>query len=197
MKFLTKTDIVEGLYKNEMGKADTWEQRGACQLEFLVSRGLKKDTKFLDAGCGPLRAGIHFIRYLNPGCYTGFDHNESCIAASHYIVDQNNLRYKEPILQIIRNYDWVGLGCFDMALSFSSLTHKPSELRNMFFMKVHQVLAPGGKLYISHGWSILDDLILKSCQLKISERIDYHEAFTKGWPSKNVMNLFPIIEFQR
>jgi SAM-dependent methyltransferase len=50
-----------------------WEEMGRLQFEFLVSRGLQPDQVFLDIGCGSLRGGVHFIRYLQPGNYLGIE----------------------------------------------------------------------------------------------------------------------------
>jgi len=40
---------------------------GILQYEFLLHAGLKCEDKLLDIGCGSLRAGNYFIRYLNDG----------------------------------------------------------------------------------------------------------------------------------
>lgn len=50
-----------------------WQQMGQLQFDFLVRQGLKPEHRLLDIGCGTLRGGRHFIRYLNPGNYTGMD----------------------------------------------------------------------------------------------------------------------------
>src|ERR1035438_2924105 len=55
------------------GAGPMWDSIGALQFEFLKSRGLLPDHRFMDVGCGALRGGSHFIRYLDPGCYHGID----------------------------------------------------------------------------------------------------------------------------
>ena len=50
-----------------------WDAIGKLQFDFMLSRGLKPSHFFLDVGCGSLRGGIHFIRYLDPGHYLGVD----------------------------------------------------------------------------------------------------------------------------
>jgi hypothetical protein len=57
----------------DAGSGLAFEEAARFQLEFLVSHGLKKDTVFLDLGCGCLRGGIHFINYLAAGKYLGMD----------------------------------------------------------------------------------------------------------------------------
>lgn len=55
------------------GAATSFRECCRFQLEFLQQRGLQKRDTLLDLGCGSLRAGIHFIDYLNPGNYLGMD----------------------------------------------------------------------------------------------------------------------------
>lgn len=50
-----------------------WEALGKLQFDYLVANGLKPGHRLLDIGCGTLRGGRHFIRYLAPGGYTGID----------------------------------------------------------------------------------------------------------------------------
>jgi SAM-dependent methyltransferase len=50
-----------------------WEEMGQLQFDFLLSRGLQPENVFLDIACGSLRAGVHFIRYLDCGNYLGIE----------------------------------------------------------------------------------------------------------------------------
>jgi len=60
-------DIQQGAYKAHLGGgAEAWDRRGEFQLHFLQQAGLQPQHRLLDIGCGPLRAGQFFIRYLEP-----------------------------------------------------------------------------------------------------------------------------------
>lgn len=50
-----------------------WEEIGQLQFDFLLAQGLKPHHCLLDIACGSLRAGVHFIRYLDQGNYLGID----------------------------------------------------------------------------------------------------------------------------
>ena len=50
-----------------------WEKIGKLQFEFIKDQGLKPDHKFLDVGCGSMRGGVHFVKYLASGNYFGMD----------------------------------------------------------------------------------------------------------------------------
>ena len=50
-----------------------WEELGLFQLEQLAGHGLLPEHTLLDIGCGCLRGGVHFVRYLKAGGYYGHD----------------------------------------------------------------------------------------------------------------------------
>jgi hypothetical protein len=50
-----------------------WETMGKLQFDFMVSRGLEPQHVLLDIACGSLRAGRHFIRYLEADKYLGIE----------------------------------------------------------------------------------------------------------------------------
>ena len=51
-----------------------FEEAGRPEFERYVKQfSLKPEHRVVDFGCGSLRLGIHFIRYLNPGNYFGLD----------------------------------------------------------------------------------------------------------------------------
>ena len=62
---LTPEEIAAGLHREMVG--GMWEEMGRLQLEFLQREGLTPEATLLDVGCGCLRAGVHFVRFLEPG----------------------------------------------------------------------------------------------------------------------------------
>jgi hypothetical protein len=50
-----------------------WDELGVIQFDFLVAQGLKPEHVLIDVACGSLRAGVHFIPYLDVGNYLGID----------------------------------------------------------------------------------------------------------------------------
>ena len=58
-----------------------WDEIGQVQIDFMVGQGLQPEDVFVDVACGSLRAGRHFISYLNPNNYLGLDHNGWLIEA--------------------------------------------------------------------------------------------------------------------
>jgi hypothetical protein len=50
-----------------------WEEWGRVEFDFMVAHGLAPQHVLLDIACGALRAGVHFIPYLDPGNYLGIE----------------------------------------------------------------------------------------------------------------------------
>jgi cyclopropane fatty-acyl-phospholipid synthase-like methyltransferase len=57
----------------DAGSGLEFAEAAKFQLDFLLRQGLRKDDVLLDLGCGCLRGGIHFIRYLAADKYLGMD----------------------------------------------------------------------------------------------------------------------------
>ncbi|MCC7326544.1 MAG: class I SAM-dependent methyltransferase [Burkholderiales bacterium] len=138
---LAHRDLVGGL----------WDELGMLQFEFLKSRGLVPQHRLLDVGCGALRGGLHFIRYLDPGRYHGLDVNASLIDAGRRELVAAGLADREPQLIVDGRFD-VGRfgGTFDCALAVSLFTHLPMNHIVRCLCEVRGVLAPGARFYASY-----------------------------------------------
>jgi len=92
-KQLSDIEILSGKHRKFVGSF--WKEIGNLQFEFLCAQGLRKKDKLLDIGCGALRGGIHFIKYLEEGNYTGIDANESLIRAGELEIQKAGLLAKK------------------------------------------------------------------------------------------------------
>jgi len=110
-------------YKNFVG--GMWEEIGKLQFDFLIKQGLKPENKLLDLGCGSLRGGIHFIKYLKKGNYFGIDVRKDILIAAEKEIKINKLSNKNPqLFQITDNkYDDHLKEKFDFILAVSVFTH--------------------------------------------------------------------------
>ncbi|GFY90633.1 S-adenosyl-L-methionine-dependent methyltransferases superfamily protein [Actinidia rufa] len=73
---------------------------GRDVFEFLAdSVHLSPDAHVLEIGCGTLRVGLHFIRYLNPGHFHCLERDElSLMAAFRYELPSQGLLHKRPLI---------------------------------------------------------------------------------------------------
>ncbi|WP_163328935.1 class I SAM-dependent methyltransferase [Desulfurobacterium thermolithotrophum] len=136
----------EDWYKVAVG--GMWEEIGKLQFEFLVSEGLKPEHYLLDIGCGSLRGGIHFVKYLKTNHYFGIDKDKNLLEAGIHELKVNKLIHKQPVLVQMENFEFQILKQkFDYALAQSVFTHLPLNSIIRCIVNVEKVLKPGGKLY--------------------------------------------------
>ena len=125
-----------------------WEEMGKLQFNFMVGEGLKPEDYLLDVGCGSLRGGIHFVRYLEPGHYFGIDINRDLIEAGKGELKKNHLTDKKPVLTEMDNFLFSSLSQeFNYALAQSVFTHLPLNSILMCIMNIDKVLVWGGRFY--------------------------------------------------
>ncbi|MBL27016.1 MAG: hypothetical protein CMM50_05625 [Rhodospirillaceae bacterium] len=131
-----------------------WDQIGELQFNFMVANGLKRDSSLLDFGCGTLRGGLWYIRYLDPGNYTGIDISEKVLAAARGRVAENGLNDKHPNIILNEDPDSV-FRCvaghqYDFIIAQSVLTHLPADFVENIFIELRDVLKPGGCFFFTY-----------------------------------------------
>jgi len=143
---LDQADIDAGRHRDAVG--GLWEQIGLLQYHFLLERGLRRDHHLVDIGCGALRGGIHFVRYLDAGRYHGIDLSAAMIEAARHELRLARLLHKEPRLIEDDAFAMTRFGeCFDYALAMSLFTHLPLNHIIRCLVETRKVLAEGGRLY--------------------------------------------------
>lgn len=121
--------------KNAVG--GKWEEIGKLQYDFLITKGILPKHRILDIGCGTLRAGRYFIKYLLPNKYTGIDISSAAIDYANKLVIEEELSDKEPRLVLSSNKDLKFKEFlnekFDYILAQSVFTHlKPEHICECF-----------------------------------------------------------------
>lgn len=107
-----------------------WEQVGTLQFEYIKSQGLKPQDNMLDIGCGCLRGGRHFIRYLDKGKYYGIDKQTELLEAGKNEIGAEVLVNKQPVLVQSDSFDFsVVVSPPRFAVAQSVFTHlNPSDI---------------------------------------------------------------------
>ena len=194
---LSDKDIGQETYKNCLGGgAEKWELRGRVQLFFLQREGLSPKSKFIDVGCGPIRAGIHFINYLDEGNYFGVDYNEYFIRAAEKIVEQQNLQVKNPKLQVIHGFRMPSINNrFDYGIAFSVLNHCGDREREDFFRMMVTAMKHRGLFYISHAkW--FDESRVSGKDFKITRRFGSSDFDIRKFGWEDPEAIFPILKVE-
>ncbi|MEP7328359.1 MAG: class I SAM-dependent methyltransferase [Betaproteobacteria bacterium] len=145
---LTPDEIAAGAHRDFVG--GLWDEVGTLQFEFMRATGLQPAHRLLDMGCGALRGGLHFIRYLDAGHYCGMDINASLLDAGRCELVAAGLADKEPQLLDDSNFAAHRFGQqFDAAIAVSVFSHLPLNHIVRCLTEVGRVLAPGASFYAS------------------------------------------------
>jgi SAM-dependent methyltransferase len=140
-------EIADGGHRRFIG--GHWDDHGQRQLDFLIEHGLKPTDRFLDVGCGALRAGRHLVDYLEPEHYYGIDANISLLKAGYEIELTDEQRAKLPTTNLRANerFDSDFGVKFDMAIAQSVFTHVSLNHIRLCLFRTAKVLKDGGKFY--------------------------------------------------
>ena len=126
-----------------------WEEIGKVQIDFMIGQGLKPDDVSVDVACGSLRAGRHFINYLDPDNYLGLDHNKWLIEAGlkHEIAEKVS-KEKRPEFVVSKAFE------FDkftkrpkLGLAQSLFSHLTSDDIHLCLANLKEAMQPGGRFF--------------------------------------------------
>jgi len=147
---LTDAQIAAGLHRGAVG--GRWEEIGRWQFDLMLSLGLQSHHRLLDVGCGALRGGLHFIRYLEPANYFGLDINASLVKAGQEVeLPRAGLVERRPHLLVSQDFEFSKFGAtFPYALAVSVFTHLPINLIESCLIRLSEVLEPGGRFYATY-----------------------------------------------
>ncbi len=125
---------------------------GEFQLEYLKKQGLQPDHSLLDLGCGNLRAGVHFIPYLDAGKYTGTDISAGRLEQGQRQVKKFNLDQKKPELILTKDHEMKELAgrTFDTIWCHGVLGHMPLADIEDLLQKIHRIMGPESAFYANY-----------------------------------------------
>lgn len=109
--------------------ADKFIKLGLFQIELLKKYGLKPDDKLLDIGCGCLRGGYWFIKYLNPEKYYALEPSQEILdAGKKILLDESCLLSKNPTFDHNAEFELsVFKTTFDYIIATSIWTHASKQ----------------------------------------------------------------------
>jgi len=129
-----------------------WDEIGKLQFEFLKSKGLAPHHVLLDVACGSLRAGAHFIRYLNRGNYIGLDKERRLIEwgleseVGHPLIEE-----KAPEFVVSDSFEFSKFGRKpDFALAQSLFTHLNADDIRRCLLNLRACMDPGSRFYATY-----------------------------------------------
>ncbi len=148
---LSDEEMASGKHRRRVGLR--WAVMGPLQRDFLVAHGLEPHHRLLDVGCGALRAGTHFVEYLQPAHYYGIDINETLLDVGYTRELPGRLCDKLP-REHLRATDRFNCDFgvqFDFAIANSVFTHiSLNEVRLCLYRVARELVRPREGLYASH-----------------------------------------------
>jgi SAM-dependent methyltransferase len=146
---LSPDEILAGAHRDAVG--GLWDQMGRLQCDFLISAGLRPEHRFIDVGCGALRGGVHFVKYLAPGHYYGLDVNESLIEAGKRELQLAGLSDRGANLLVNDRFEVFRFDVpFDHGIAQSLFSHLPLNHIISCLVQVKRALAPRGSFHATY-----------------------------------------------
>ncbi|KAF8392540.1 hypothetical protein HHK36_022885 [Tetracentron sinense] len=147
---------------------------GRDVFEFLAdSVKLRPESRVLEIGCGTLRVGLHFIRYLNPEHFHCLERDElSLMAAFRYELPSQGLLNKRPL--IVRGEDMefsrFGSGIlYDLIYASAVFLHMPDKLVWIGLERLVTRLKPyEGRIFVSHNVKFCSRLKGDECTKRLA-----------------------------
>ena len=145
---LSDADIDSGAHRDFVG--GLWDEIGRLQFDFLVEQGLKPTHTLIDVGCGALRGGVHFVRYLRPGHYFGLDINPTLVKAGERELAKAGLADRKPQLIVDDKFQLCRFGRqFDFGVSVSLFTHLFLNHIGRCLVEMQNANHPGSKFFFT------------------------------------------------
>jgi len=129
-----------------------WDEIGKLQFNYLVHQGLRPEHYLLDIACGSLRAGVHFIPYLEPRHYLGMDKESSLIEAGmDRELSKEIFNAKKPELVVSNTFEFTKFSTMPhFALAQSLFTHLPPNMITDCFHKLRNSIREEGVFYATY-----------------------------------------------
>jgi SAM-dependent methyltransferase len=128
-----------------------WDEIGRLQIDFLRGQGLRPGDRLLDVGCGSLRGGVHFVRFLEPGRYYGIDKDADLVRAGVEIeLPRAGLagRLDADHLLVTDAFEGARFGVsFDVAWAQSLFTHLRAPDIRRCLEQTARCVRPGGRFF--------------------------------------------------
>ncbi|KAJ8760721.1 hypothetical protein K2173_017803 [Erythroxylum novogranatense] len=145
---------------------------GRDVFEFLAeASNLTPDSQVLEVGCGTLRVGLHFIRYLRPEHYHCLERDElSLMAAFRYELPSQGLLHKRPLIVRGEDMDFTPFGSvvYDLIYASAVFLHMPDNLVWVGLERLVKKSKPYyGRIFVSHNIKFCSRLGGEECTKRL------------------------------
>lgn len=173
------------LGRNIIDHEDWWTAGAATFAYYMKQFPILPDSRMVDYGCGSLRVGAHFIRYLDPGCYFGLELAEGLYEIGQEVIGEEVLAQKAPrfgLTETLALSEAVDFGA-DFVYSTAVAFHvHPEELALYHANLVRLTSKPGATLFFD---------------TKVAERPLRYRERAWAWPMEMYLKALAPLTFVR
>jgi SAM-dependent methyltransferase len=170
---------------NIQGHADWWEAGISSFTHYVKQFDITPADRMVDYGCGSLRVGAHFIRYLDPGHYFGLELASGLYELGQEVIGEALLAQKRPRFGLIETdaVDEAAAFGADIVYSTAVAFHvHPDELALYHANLLKLTAKPGARL-------IFDT--------KISHAPFRYRERAWAWPMPMYLDVLAPLQFER
>jgi hypothetical protein len=120
---------------NLEGGQDFWDAGASKAARYISQASVKPSDRVIDYGCGSLRIGAHFIRFLDPGCFWGLDVTDGFYEIGKTAIGAELIDRKAPRFGVISDKEIAEAEKFDADFVYSNAVCyqvHPEELGTYF-----------------------------------------------------------------
>ena len=129
---------------------EAFEYSSRDPLCLALMEGLTPDSTVLEVGCGCLRVGYWFVRYLNAGKYFALEPNQRMLEAGRELILRQMEAEKRPVFSLGDDFDFeVFATGFDFVIVFSIWTHASKAQIARMLDQFGSTARPRGKFIAS------------------------------------------------
>ena len=168
---------------HRMAGGGKWSEEGTWVFDFLKRQGLRPEDYVLEMGCGSLSAARHFLKYMQPSHYWGFERSMELFTAGVQI-ELPRANVASDLGHFLSNDDFDLKGApylFDMAISSALFRQLPLNHVARVIASVVRKLKPGGRYFAT--WTPNPDpanfapIVHADGTTTYSDREPYHYPF--------------------
>jgi SAM-dependent methyltransferase len=123
-----------------------WLALGQLQYDYLLEHQLEPKHRLLEIGCGNLRAGWRFIKYLDAEHYYGVDISPDILFSAQDTIVEFSLQDRLPVVTPVRDLTLRFLPDehFDVIHAHSVFSHCPIEVIEECLRNIGRIMKPDG-----------------------------------------------------
>lgn len=124
---------------------------GKRLVNYAIKHGLKPTDRVLDYGCGVARVGLYFLKYLQPGLYTGVDISAGRLEKGRRLLVENGFPEASFTLKPVATCEVKELHgeMFDVMWSYAVFGHMPTSEWRIALAHLRDLLSDDGYFFFT------------------------------------------------